>query len=298
MATLREIRKRISSVANTKKITRTMEMVATAKMKRMQDRLQMSQPYNEKIGEMLSRLSDSATVETANPLIQGREKVWRVLVILVAGNRGLCGGYNTNVIEEALKFKEQLEADGKKEVLLYSIGNKSKNFMKFINQPLYKSMDNFEDKLTFEMAAEFADEIMNLYLAEEVDEVYVSYTKVITSATQKPTVVKLLPIESEKEKADKDEVKTEKTDDVRYIFEPDPQKILEALLPLSIKLRLFMFQIESSFSEQFARRVAMKNATDAASDMIRELTIGYNRARQAKITGEIAEIVGGAAALE
>lgn len=298
MATLREIRKRISSVKNTKKITRTMEMVATAKMKRMQDRLQMSQPYNEKIGEMLSRLSDSGTVGTDNPLLEGREKVFRVLVILIAGNRGLCGGYNTGVIEEALSFKEEMEADGKKEVLLYTIGKKPVNFMKFINQPIYKSMENLEDKLTFEVAAELAEEIIDLYLKEEVDEVYVSYTKVMSAASQKPAVDKLLPIESEKTEVDIEESAPLKGSEVRYDFDPDPERILNAILPLSIKLRLYMFQIESGFSEQFARRVAMKNATDAASDMIQELTIGYNRARQAKITGEIAEIVGGAAALE
>lgn len=294
MATQRDIRKRIQSVSNTKKITRTMEMVATAKMKKMSDRLQMSQPYSEKLNKIILHLRESGLENIIDPLIQERPDPRRILVLMITGNRGLCGGFNINVIENTMSFKERLAIEEGREVLLYVIGKKAINHFRFINEPMYKSLPNFEDKLTFDDAALLGNELIELFVSGEIDEVYVSYTQAITTASQKPAITRLLPIVPDRR--DVDEAMPEFY--VQYIFEPNPFKIFSSLLPLYIKVKLYLYQLESGYSEQFARRVAMKNATDAATEMIRELTISYNRARQDKITKEIAEIVGGAAALE
>jgi F-type H+-transporting ATPase subunit gamma len=294
VATQRDIRKRIQSVSNTKKITRTMEMVATAKMKKMSDRLQMSQPYSEKLNKIILHLRESGLENIIDPLIQERPDPRRILVLMITGNRGLCGGFNINVIENTMSFKERLAIEEGREVLLYVIGKKAINHFRFINEPMYKSLPNFEDKLTFDDAALLGNELIELFVSGEIDEVYVSYTQAITTASQKPAITRLLPIVPDRR--DVDEAMPEFY--VQYIFEPNPFKIFSSLLPLYIKVKLYLYQLESGYSEQFARRVAMKNATDAATEMIRELTISYNRARQDKITKEIAEIVGGAAALE
>jgi F-type H+-transporting ATPase subunit gamma len=294
VATQRDIRKRIQSVSNTKKITRTMEMVATAKMKKMSDRLQMSQPYSEKLNKIILHLRESGLENIIDPLIQERPDPRRILVLMITGNRGLCGGFNINVIENTMSFKERLAIEEGREVLLYVIGKKAINHFRFINEPMYKSLPNFEDKLTFDDAALLGNELIELFVSGEIDEVYVSYTQAVTTASQKPAITRLLPIVPDRR--DVDEAMPEFY--VQYIFEPNPFKIFSSLLPLYIKVKLYLYQLESGYSEQFARRVAMKNATDAATEMIRELTISYNRARQDKITKEIAEIVGGSAALE
>jgi F-type H+-transporting ATPase subunit gamma len=270
-----------------------MEMVSAAKMKKMQQRLFKSKPYEEKVnhimGDIISHggaaLDDPLLVESANPK--------KVLILHVTGNRGLCGSYNSNSIERTVEFREKLEGEGK-ECQLYVIGKKGINFYNFTGTPMYKTAMNMEDKFNLEEAAKIGSEMTSLFLDGEFDEVYVSYTKVMSASSQKPNIFKLLPISIEKEK--KEESMKEASAD--YQFEPDMKRIFSYLLPLYLKVKIFTCFLESSFSEQFLRRVAMKNATDASGEMIRELTITYNRVRQAKITNEIAEIVGGAAALE
>lgn len=293
MATQREIKNRIKSIKNTKKITSTMEMVATSKMKKMQQRLEMSKPYEMKVDEIIMDLMASGMTMLQNPLFRKVAEPSRILVLQLTGNRGLCGSYNTNVINNSLSFKDELEDEGR-EVLLYNIGKKGANFLRFIKEPVYKSVLNMEDKLSYDDAAALGNELSKLFISGEVHEVYISYTKVLTNTSQKPEIFKLLPIVPEIEEVDQ----TDEAARLGYIFEPNPNRILNYLLPLYMKVKIFTCFLESSYSEQFARRVAMKNASDASSDMIRELTISYNRVRQAKITTEITEIVGGAAALE
>lgn len=292
MATQREIRKRIKSVASTKKITKTMEMVSTAKMKKMQNKLGMSKPYTTKLDQIISNLRKSGVEDVYDILLQERPNPNKVLILMITGNRGLCGGFNTNVIDKTMAFKEKLAIEEGREVLLYSIGKKGNNFLKFIKEPTHKSMANFEDKITFDDAIKLGEELINLFV-DEVDEVYVSYTKVLTSSSQKPEIIRLLPITPDKQEVDD----AADSFHLQYIFEPNPYKIFQSLLPFYIKVKLFTCLLESGFSEQVARRVAMKNATDAATEMVRELTVRYNRVRQAKITNEIAEIIGGASAL-
>ena len=200
------------------------------------------------------------------------------------------GGYNHNLIANALQFNDDLVKDKGKEVLLYVIGNKGTTYLKFIDRPVYKSTQNLEDKLSFKDISVLGDEVVNLFVNGDVDEVYISYTGLISSASHKPMLERLLPI-----KIPEVEVSSAVS---QIIYEPNPDVILSSLLPLYLRTEMYIKFIESNFSEQSARRIAMKNATDAATDMVRELTIKYNRARQAKITSEIAEIVGGASALE
>lgn len=294
MATQREILKRIKSVKNTQKITKTMEMVSTAKMKKMQDRIVMSRPYGEKLETIIDHLRQTGVEDVYDPLMQERPDPNRILVLMITGNRGLCGGFNTRVIDNTINFKNKLTIEEGKEVLIYSMGKKGTNYFRFIKEPVYKSVLNPEDKFKFEDAAKLGDELINLFVTGEVDEVYVSYTKIMTRSTQKATITRLLPLKPEGGAIQESVEEFH----VEYIFEPNPFKIFSSLLPLYIKMKLYMAVLESGFSEHFARRVAMKNATDAAKEMVRDLTITYNRARQAKITKEISEIVGGAAALE
>ena len=293
MATQRDIKKRIRSVTNTRKITSTMEMVATAKMKKMHQRVEMAKPYDQKVNEILVNLFNTGVTVLDDPHFREVDNPSRILIFQITGNRGLCGSYNTNVIENTLSFKDKL-ADENKETLLYVVGKKAIGFYNFMKTPMYKSMLNPEDKLTFEDAVNIGNELRNLFISGEVHEVYLSYTRVISSSSQKPAVIKLLPILIEEE-----EIKDLYSGShLEYYFEPNPVQIFSYIIAMNLKMRLYTCFLESSFSEQFARRVAMKNASDASAEMIRDLTISYNRARQAKITKEIAEIVGGAAALK
>lgn len=293
MATQRDIKKRIQSVTNTRKITSTMEMVSTAKMKKMQGRLEMTKPYETKVNEILSNLINTGVAVSDDPHFQEVPDARRALILQITGNRGLCGSFNTNITQNSLSLKDRL-AEEDKESQLYVIGKKGISYYNFTGQPMYKSRVNPEEKLTFDDAASLGSELRNLFLSGEFHEVYISYTKVVTSSSQKPAIIKLLPILLEEE-----EIKDlYPGSQLEYYFEPNPYSIFSYIIPLYLKVRIYTCFLETSFSEQFARRVAMKNATDASADMIRELTISYNRARQAKITNEIAEIVGGAAALK
>jgi F-type H+-transporting ATPase subunit gamma len=292
VANQRDIKRRIKSVGNTKKITSTMEMVATSKMKKVQGRLEQSKPYEIKINEIIKNLLAAGFSTLQHPLFREVAQPNRCLILQIAGNRGLCGSYNTRGLEKTLDFKEQLESEGK-DVQLFVIGKKAITFYNYIKQPMFKSGPNSEDKFSFDEATQLSEELTKYFISGEVHEVYISYSKVFTSANQKPEVVKLLPISPEME-IDYDALPNASMD---YIFEPNPAEIFSYILPLYLKVKLYTCFLESSYSEQFARRVAMKNATDAAKDMIKELTVTYNRVRQDKITTEISEIVGGAAAL-
>jgi F-type H+-transporting ATPase subunit gamma len=293
VANQRDIKNRIKSVGNTKKITSTMEMVAAAKMKKVQERLFQSKPYEIKVNEIISNLMAAGFSSIQHPLFREVAQPSRTLVLQISGNRGLCGSYNSKVLEETLEFKERLESEGK-EAMMYVIGKKASSYYNFIKMPMHKFGLNLEDKFSFDDAANLSDELTKLFTSGEVHEVYVSYTKVFSTSNQKPEVFKLLPIVPALE-VDHDALPPASMD---YIFEPNPEDIFSYILPLYLKVKIFTCFLEASYSEQFARRVAMKNATDAATEMIKELTITYNRVRQDKITTEISEIVGGAAALE
>jgi F-type H+-transporting ATPase subunit gamma len=273
-----------------------MEMISTSKMKKMQLRLSKSRPYGKKLEQVICTLFDSGLTSADNVLLKTNKIITKKLILMITGNRGLCGGFNTSVINNSLSLKDNLLNEGSTDVLFQLIGKKGINYFKFINAPVYKQQLNPEDKITFNDVQKLSTELIDLFKSGEISEIYVSHTEVVSSASYKPSIYKLLPVSPEDiqkkiNPSDRHGLKRE------YIIQPEPDKMLSSLLPQYITIRLYLSLLESGYAEQNARRAAMKNATDAADEMVRNLTTKYNRARQAKITSEIAEIVGGASAL-
>jgi F-type H+-transporting ATPase subunit gamma len=312
MAKLRDIKRRIKSVKNTAKITRTMELIATAKSKQAQDRIQRSLPYFEALAEVAgqARKASGDDAGPAHPLLEKRE-VKKVAILAVVANRGLAGGYNTNVLRMARDHRAALLAEGK-EVRVFASGKKSFNWLKFQKVPFEGSYAQFDDKPKFVDVERVADTLIGLFMAREVDRVDVIYTHYFSAGRQAPVVETMLPITSAAEAQvaakgkkgaepaaaaakGKDEVKTARN--VVFTIEPDPKTILDAIFPLQARLHLFRVYLEAATSEQIARRIAMKNATDNAQDVGRLLRMAYNRGRQSQITKEILEIIGGSESL-
>ena len=283
MASPREIKTRIASVKNTKKITRTMEMVSTAKSKKASDRVNASQPYARKIQELVSSLSSLSAV-VHSPFLRIADKEKTVGLLVITGNRGLCGGYNNNTIKLAKRRIAQLEAEGKK-CKVYVVGKKGISAFKYAGIDTEGTFTHIDDKSGFQEAEEFADIFMSAFASEKMDRVEIVSTVYYSSGNQQPEVTPVLPFEPKSDGAGISE---------NVMYEPSPAHILESLLPLVVKSAFQKAILEAVCSEHIARRVAMKSATDAATEMGKMLTRTYNRIRQAKITQEISEIVAGA----
>lgn len=288
-----KLRGRIKSVQNTRKITRTMELVATSKLKRAQDRVIAARPYAEALRQVLADLVTRELAERfpmlrvpAPPSKGGPRKA---AVILVTSNRGLAGAFNSNLIKEARRQMEQLEANGYT-VELHAVGKKGAAFFKYLKRPLAVDRQDIGDKPTAEHAASLVESLIAEYERGELASVDLVHAKFVTPLTTPPVTTRILPVEPVKP-ADGH------TRTPNYIFAPDPGAILEQLLPLYVRNMVYRGLVETAAGEQGARRTAMKNATDNAGDLIDYLTRTYNRQRQAAITQEISEIVGGAAAL-
>jgi F-type H+-transporting ATPase subunit gamma len=296
----KEIKKRINSVKNTRKITRTMEMVSTAKSKKAQDRVQASKPYNQKIKEIIAHLAQGQEGGVSSPLLSGRDSGKPYWILAIASNRGLCGAYNTNVLKLARDTFRELQGQGK-EVKLEVVGKKAISFCRFNGLPVEQSHTDIDDKIAFEDFDAIPTRILQQYLNNQIGKFFVVYTKYLSAARQVATVEQLLPFSLSDLIEDNHEV-AEQEDQTgfvaNYLYEPDAQTILDSMLPYAFKVNLFQAFLEAFTSEHIYRRIAMKSATDAASDMIKDLTSSYNRARQSKITNEIAEIISGASALE
>ena len=266
-----------------------MELVATSKAKRAQDRVIATTPYSEKLTAALGRLAEAGTVD--HPLLEKETGSNKVAVLLITANRGLCGGYNSNTLSMAEKLRMQLLNDGK-EVDLYVVGRKGMQRMKFLKLPVLESWADFDARPSFNDAADIADLFIQKCVGGEVGRVMVVSPRFLSAGRQEAQRTQLLPIES----PSSGEESSGKA--VEFIFEPTPAEILEELLPLSVKNVFYRLLVEAVASEQIARRVAMKRATDSADEMIQDYTRMYNRSRQAGITQEINEIVSGASALE
>ena len=287
MATSREIKKRINSVKNTRKITRTMEMVATSKSKKMSNKVNASEPFAEKISELVGSLSGlSSTIHT--PLLRKPDHIKRIAILVVTANRGLCGGYNGNILRMAKARFAQLKNENI-EYDLYVVGKKGISYFKYAKEKVVESFTDLDDRSGYDVAEGYAKLFTDLFVTEKVDKVEVITTVYHSSSSQKPEILQILPLQEK-------EGQTSKGSQV--IYEPSPERILESLLPQVVKSAFYKLCLEAVTSEQIARRIAMKSATDAASDMIKILTRGYNRVRQAKITQEISEIVAGADSLK
>ena len=290
------IRKRIKSVASTKKITRTMEMVATSKLQRTQGRVIASRPYMQALRDLMRRLGGSVDALRAFPLFEQRSPENRVLVVLVTANRGLCGGYNSNLVRKCKEHIAELEAEGK-EVVLHVCGKKGIAALKFMGVEMASTRIDLSDNPTFAEAQSLADPLLDAFLDHEVDRVDLVFADFQSVSRQPPTAATLLPVGADDDMTDDEELPEASSSD-QFLFEPSPMAILEELGPMFVKNMTYRVLLSAVASEQLARRVAMKNATDNANDMEKDLRLAYNKARQAQVTQELAEIVGGAAALE
>ena len=292
MPNLRDIKSRITSVHSTRQITRTMEMVATAKIRKAQERIESARPYALAMVEVLGNVARFVQGAT-HPLLEEHEERKRVAVVTITSDRGMCGAFNSNI----LRLTEELiarESGADVEVDVISVGKKALSYLRYRGIEPLAAYRDISDKPTFADARDIAAHIIPRYAASEIDAAYVIFNRFKNVAEQRAEVYQLLPIEHR--------VMEQVEEDLRitpeYVFEPTAEVVLERLLPTYVETLIYRGLMESAASEQGARRTAMKAATDNASEMITTLTRSYNRARQAAITNEIAEIVGGAAALE
>jgi F-type H+-transporting ATPase subunit gamma len=286
MAKGREIKGRIKSVENTRKITRTMEMVATSKLKRATDRVAAARPYAQALGGVIADLYSPALAERF-PLLRQPERERRVAVLLLTSNRGLAGAFNANLIKEARSLLARLEAHGAA-VDLHVVGRKGIGYFRYVGRRLASQITELSDRPSTDDARGLVEGLMQDFVADRLDAVYVVYAKFNSALSTPPTTERVLPVTPPARKG------TERD----YLLFPGAEAILGELLPAYVRNAVYRALVETTAAEQGARRTAMKNATDNAGEMLNLLRRTYNRARQAGITNEIAEIVGGAAALE
>ena len=290
MAQARELRRRIKSVQSTRQITRTMEMVSTSKLKRAQDRVVGARPYAAALAEVMAELYAPELAEDFPLLRQPEEgKIRRAALVVITSNRGLCGAFNANLIREARRRIAELEAQGAT-VDLHLVGKKGVNFFRFTKRKAATARVDIGDRPTAAHAAELVEPLMQQFAVGVLDAVDVVFAKFNSAVSTPPTTLRILPVTPP---AGGDRP----VDRPFFILRPSAAAILEKLLPLYVRNQVYRALVETAAAEHGARRTAMKNATDAAGDMLDILRRTYNRARQAQITQEIAEIVGGAEAL-
>lgn len=281
---MRDIRRRIKSIKSTQQITKAMKLVAAAKLRRAQERVIAARPYARLTREVLSRVA-AAPAEYTHPLLEVREPR-RVAYVIMTADRGLCGGFNANLIRKTLH-----EIRAYDNVSLITVGRKGRDFFRRLGYDIKAQFIGLGEDIQFAKAREIAHTLIEAYTQQEFDEIYMVYSEFRSAISQRPVTVKLLPVEPPAEEK-KQQWSTE------YIFEPDPGQVLDILLPRYVETMVYSALLESKASEHGARMTAMGSATDNAAELINKLTISLNRARQAAITTEISEIVSGAAALD
>src|SRR4051812_38096864 len=286
MAKGRELKGRIKSVENTRKITRTMEMVATSKMKRAQDRVVSARPFAQSLTEVIANLYTPELAE-AFPLLRQPANVKKAAVIVLTSNRGLAGAFNANLLKEARALLARLK-ESNVEPELHVIGKKGLGYFRYVGRPVASSRIDITDRPTAENAAEIVDSLIQRFAGGEIDAVYIVYARFQSALSTPPATQMILPVTPPKRTGPQPD----------YILLPSAEVILTQLLPSYVRNSVYRALVETAAGEQGARRTAMKNATDNAGEMLNVLRRTFNRARQAQITQEIAEIVGGAAALQ
>ncbi|MFQ5654091.1 MAG: ATP synthase F1 subunit gamma [Planctomycetota bacterium] len=295
MATARDLKNKIRSIRNTRKITRTMEMIATAKASICQKRIESVKPYGDRLTEMLRDLRGAA-VDSGDgagdyPLLRRPERIEREAVFVISANRGLCGGYNTNVLRMAEKHLDRRSAEGVA-TEVHMVGKKGITRFRYLRREVTGKHTQFDDRPSFEAAAEVLEPLLASFCAGDLDAVTLISTRYQNAARQVPILRPILPIPLGGEEGGDGRGHA-----VDFIFEPSPDVILGTLLPLSLKMQLFLALVEAAASEQIQRRIAMKNATDNADEMETKYKQIYNRTRQAGITQEILEVLGGSEVL-
>jgi F-type H+-transporting ATPase subunit gamma len=286
MAKGRELKTRIKSVENTRKITRTMEMVATSKMKRAQDRVAAARPYAQALRDVIASLYSPELAEEF-PLLRQPSQVKRAAVVVLTANRGLAGAFNANLIKEARATIARLEGQGVA-VDVHTVGRKGLGYFRYVGRAVVSSRTDIGDRPSADDAAAIVNDLMTAFSKGETDAVYIIAPNFKSVLSAPPTAIQVLPVQPPESGAKRRD----------YILAPDAQTILGELLPLYVRNSMYRALVEMTAAFYAAQRTAMKNATDNASDMLKILGRTYNRARQATITQEIAEIVGGAAALQ
>jgi F-type H+-transporting ATPase subunit gamma len=289
-AQLRVVRRRIRSVQSTMKITRAMELISASRLARAQERVAQARPYTDEITAALeSIVSTEATV--SHPLLEQRAESRAAALLVITSDRGLAGPYNANVLRTAEELQARLREDGV-EPRLYVTGRKGLGYYRFRQRPIEQSWTGFSDRPSYEDARAVVDALVEGFLDHRVDQIHAVFTDFVSAGTQRAVARRFVPLVIE-------EVEEGPPEPIpQYLFEPSPERLLDALLPRYVQARVFTAMLESTASEHAARRRAMKAATDNAEELIEDLTREYNQARQAQITQEIMEIVGGAEALQ
>jgi len=286
MAKSRDIYRRMKSVDNTRKITRTMEMVSTAKLRQAQKRVIQARPYSAGLTDVIRRLATPELAEL-QPLLRQPETVLRAAVIVLTSNRGLCGAFNVNLIRTAQALIEELEGNGT-EVEFHVYGNKGISYFRFRGVEMALSRNDLSDRPTNEDADDVIGDVARRFVDRGLDAAYLVHAEFRNMVSTPPAVRRILPVEVEEDRGP----------EPFFILDPSAEEILSQLLPLYVTNSTFRAMLETAAAEQAARRTAMKNATDNAEEFLNDLRRTYNRARQAEITNQIAEIIGGADALE
>lgn len=304
MANTQELVKRRKTIANTRKITRTMELVASSKARKAQDAASASRPYSEALAQLVRDCSASEGA-SGHPLLAERP-VERVVVLVATSDRGLCGAFNANVLRHALQVITAHQAAGA-QVEVQSLGKKGFSTLRYFGHTPDKGWSGIMDAPRYAQALEVIEPLMQRFIAGEIDRVEVVYPRFVHVAKQEPTTAVLLPAGGDHAESDSAEAADATTAegsaahsvtlDADYVYSPEPAQMLETLIPQTVRTALFSILLQTSAGEHNARRVAMKNATDAASDILKTINRTYNRVRQGKITQEIAEIVGAVEAM-
>jgi F-type H+-transporting ATPase subunit gamma len=289
MASGKEIRTKIKSVQNTRKITKAMEMVAASKMRKAQERMKAARPYGEKVRSIAAHLAQSNS-EYRHPFLAKPEALRRAGLIVVTTDKGLCGGLNTNILRLAVSRMKELESVGVKEISVSCIGSKGLGFMQRLGAKIISKITAIGDSPRLETLIGPVKVMVDSFVAGELDVVYVAYTRFINTMKQEAVIEQLLPLAGERLQSDQ-----QRSWD--YLYEPEAQVVIDELLVRYVDALVYQSVAENMASEQSARMVAMKAASDNAGSVIDELQLIYNKTRQAAITKEIAEIVGGAAAV-
>ena len=289
MAGGKEIRTKIKSVQNTKKITKAMEMVAASKMRKAQERMRAARPYSEKIRRLAANLSQANNTDFSHPFLAKVDTVKRVGLIVVTTDKGLCGGLNTNVLRLAMNSMREWEKNGVDDIRVTCIGNKGLGFMQRLGAKVVSQVGHLGDTPHLEKLIGPIKVMIDAFEKNEIDAVYLAYTKFVNTMKQEPQIEQLLPLTGERLGTPEGHWD--------YLYEPEAKVVVEEMLVRYVEALIYQAVAENMASEQSARMVAMKSATDNAGNVIKELQLIYNQARQASITKEISEIVGGAAAV-
>jgi F-type H+-transporting ATPase subunit gamma len=296
MAKARALDKRRKSIRNIRKITRTMELIATARFKKAMDRATAATAYTDQVTELVASLA-SIGLEVSHPLLEERAETRRAVLLVLSANRGLCGGYNSNVVRTALPRWNEL-AGSVPEARLEISGKRGLSAFKYRQVQAHQAYTHFEDKPAFDEVDVLATRYLDAYVAGELDRLDVVYTRFLSASRQVAVLETLLPLGSLEGAEDEAPPPVESASETPYEFLPSAESILEEIVPMSFKVRLFKCFLDAAVSEQIARMVAMKSATENAGELIKQLSMTYNRARQTQITGEIMEIIGGVEALK